>query len=338
MATQGTLELRSTIVARAMQLLSLSTDFLDRCNRGLPAFRGKRRAYNLLRNAASRLGAQPIVVIDMNDGTRMRVDLRSGTEAAVFHARVYEPFLQEALLSLVRDGSTILDVGANIGFHTMRLCQHLRRNQLAGHVYAFEPHEGNYQGLLRNVEVNAFEDLVTAVNLGLSDEPGETRLTLREDFAQGAATGNASVSISHAYDHGFRQVPIKLESLDSIWKRLPGSPETLDLVKIDVEGHEDLCLKGARQTFERHRPTILIEVAKPYYLARNVDFNNELMAALPDRYSIYRPAGRWSGLPAGSWERIPSFAYCNELDNVFLVPLEKLAFPEYSIFVLSHYA
>lgn len=94
---------------------------------------------------------------------------------------------------------------------------------------------------------------------------------------------------------------------------------------MDIEGHEDYCLEGGRQTIAAHRPTLLMEVNKPYYEARGVRLDERLLPLLPENYVIFREIG-------GRWTRSGSLDACSQIDNVFLVPVERLGSPRYSMF------
>jgi FkbM family methyltransferase len=279
------------------------------------------------------VGASHIQKVKMKDGSVLLLDLRANTEAPSFITGEYESELQAILFRLLRQNFTTLDIGANIGFYTIGICQNMKRRNISGHIVSFEPFHQNYEHLCRNIEINGFDDMVTTLEIGLSNEDRAANVVLRDDRA-GAVTGDTSIAISEDFDSGHGQAPVRLVRFDDVWPALEKDVPPIDLVKIDVEGHEDLCLEGARTVFLKARPTIMIEVAKVYYLARGVDFNTRYLAALPSNYLIFRRAGRWSGLAPGMWEQIPSFAYCNdEVDNVFLIPEEKVALPGYEIFV-----
>ena len=61
---------------------------------------------------------------------------------------------------------------------------------------------------------------------------------------------------------------------------------------MDIEGHEDYYLKGAQQTLEKYRPTILMEVAKPYYEVRNINLDDTFFPLIPKNYLVYCKNGQ----------------------------------------------
>jgi hypothetical protein len=68
-----------------------------------------------------------------------------------------------------------------------------------------------------------------------------------------------------------------------------------------------------------------MEVNKPYYAARNVELDERFLPVLPDRYNIFR-------CPCSVWQRIESLRECAELENVILVPEERLGTKKFAIF------
>ncbi len=144
------------------------------------------------------------------------------------------------LKSQLPQDAAILDIGANIGNHSLFFLSELTKS----FVYAFEPLSQNFQILQENISRNGFNDRVQIHNIGLSDEntngsiesftPSNTGATkLRKD-----ENGNYSLA--------------KLDSI-SIDKKI-------DLIKIDVEGFEAFVLRGAKELIARDHPLIFVEI------------------------------------------------------------------------------
>lgn len=289
-----------------------------------PHFRGLGRLYNIFNAAMLRLGARPIATVMMKNRTTMRVDLRTHTERHAFYRREYEAALMRATCSLLDPNSCFLDVGANVGFYSVAVAALIRSRAASGRVIAFEPFAGNYTRLTENLTANALNPFCSTHRLALSNQSADSFITLREDFLTGSTTGNAAIPTNEEFDAGFQKAPIRLEPLDTIWESY-GSQRKIDFMKIDIEGHEDFCLQGARRTLETHRPTILMEVNKPYYAARGVQIGERFPPLIPEDYLMYRHAD-------AKWQRISAFYECSTLDNVFLIPKEKLTLNSYRMF------
>ena len=139
----------------------------------------------------------------------------------------------------LKPNSTILDIGANIGSHTVYWCL----EKQAKKVYAFEPLGTTFDILKRNVELNNIDDRVELFNIGLSNI--ETNASVSNYNIQNI--GNTSFKPD---DNG----QFKLKCLDSIKIK-----EKIDLIKIDVEGAEVEVLHGALSTIRKDNPIIVIE-------------------------------------------------------------------------------
>lgn len=132
--------------------------------------------------------------------------------------------------------ATALDIGANIGNHSLYFSDYFKR------VVSFEPHPRTFKVLSLNAELVAN---MYCHNVGLSDEDGSAILS-------GPATNFGRSTISDSRDS--RSVDIKLVKLDTFCEF-----ENVKLLKIDVEGHEYKALSGAKKIIQEHKPIILFE-------------------------------------------------------------------------------
>ena len=136
-------------------------------------------------------------------------------------------------------GSVVIEVGAHIGTHTVRM------GQLAGpwgRVYAFEPQRKIYRELHHNLALNGVTNVVA---LRMAIGSGETRIIEMNPASPGNEGGTGVGSGGDAAE---------LRSLDSF------GFERLSLLKIDVETYENEVLDGALDTIRRNRPVMLIEI------------------------------------------------------------------------------
>ena len=135
-------------------------------------------------------------------------------------------------------GATALDIGANIGNHSLFFSDYFAS------VVSFEPSASTY----RLLEYNA--SLVSNVrchNFGLSDADGEASFAV---YGSNRGTNRIVATKEEASER------IQLCRLDGI----VGLGGDIKLVKIDVEGHEPAVLRGAEALLRRHQPIVLFEL------------------------------------------------------------------------------
>jgi FkbM family methyltransferase len=150
----------------------------------------------------------------------------------------YEAEVQELLVSLVKPGSVVYDLGANAGFFTLLAA---RLVGPAGRVYAFEPLPANLELLRRHLELNRCAN-VTVVAAAVSDRDGRARF--------GGAGSTARLEEEGA-------VEVATARIDTLIAR--GELAPADLVKLDVEGAELAALEGMDGLLRDARPRLLIE-------------------------------------------------------------------------------
>ena len=272
----------------------------------------------ILVNVILKLGGTPIVTAKMRDNTNIIIDLRSGTEFGAFFSGKYDYELIQTLTSLLNPDHYFLDIGANIGFYSISIGNKVKKLG-KGKVIAFEPLNSNFNRLKDNLNLNNLNDFCSAYEIGLSNKKNDSLITLREDFLSGSNTGNASITIDEKIDSKFNKVKIRLEKLDDFWENNYKDSNRIGIIKMDIEGHEDLCLSGGQNVIRNHRPIILMEVNKPYYEARGVKMDEVFFKLIPEKYSLYY-------FEKKAWKRIYTFEKCAKIDNVFIIPNEHTNF------------
>lgn len=152
-------------------------------------------------------------------------------------------------------GSTLLDVGANVGMYTMFAA--VIRNTT---VYAFEPESQNYALLNANIEANQLSGQVLAYPLALSDGAQLDRLYL-QNFVQGGSCHSFAEEVGFDLKPrraGFVQGAYSV-SIDQLVDS--GSMPVPDFIKLDVDGIEHRVLRGAAKTLTNPKvKQILVEL------------------------------------------------------------------------------
>jgi FkbM family methyltransferase len=301
-------------------MITTFRNYASAITRRLPRVKGLGRASEFLNAFFLKLYCDPLAIAPMNLGHRMIVDTRSITEVHSLYTGEYDDAKIRFLIGLMDKGSVFIDIGANVGFYTVPLARVAQQKH--GKVFSFEPLPPNFKRLQENIRLNRLVETARLIPVGLSSSFGSATITLREDFINGGETGNAAILIEDGTDEKFSTRRIQLETLDG----LTGVEiDRVDLVKIDVEGHEDQVLKGARNTIERQRPIIIIEVGGSYFRRRGVDLYNEVRSVLPAGYRAYLPVplkGLMGGDRFSSLKEVVSFD-TGKTDNAFLIPDEK---------------
>ena len=117
---------------------------------------------------------RPEVTVPMGS-RRIRIDLRDRIIAKRLYLGVaWEQDLQELLAAMSLRGGVCLDVGANIGVHSLTMSEFVGP---AGRVYAFEPERRNFALLEANLKLNRVTN-VTAAATALGDSVGTCRLAV----------------------------------------------------------------------------------------------------------------------------------------------------------------
>ena len=181
---------------------------------------------------------KPIVPIRPDRRSTVWIDVRSANELALELLRYRQPYeehLQRLFRRLVRPTDTVVDVGANMGLHTVLF------DQLAAQVLAVEPQPRLQQALRRTIA-----DLkhTTLLSCALADFDGEALFRVEGDHSGGTI--------------GTEGERVNVRKLDDIV-----GGQDLHFMKVDVEGHELAVFRGARATITRCMPIIVYEQLKP---------------------------------------------------------------------------
>lgn len=165
----------------------------------------------------------------------------------------YEPSETRFVLDTLREGDGFLDIGANVGWFTIRAADRVGPR---GRVHAFEPRRSTCDLLARSVADNGFDDRCSVHRLALGAAAAQGRLLGLE-----GSTNLGGFRLARDADErfdGMTSEDVPIVALDSL-----GIEGPVRLIKLDVEGAEPGVLDGARALLARDRPVILCEVFGP---------------------------------------------------------------------------
>jgi len=154
----------------------------------------------------------------------------------------YENELLNAVGKYLHCGSIVIDVGANIGNHTVFFGKIANVQK----VYCFEPNKTAFDILKLNVELNDLNTKTELYNIALGSENGKAEIDYNGMLRNNL--GNTSIIKN---DHGKIEIKM-LDDIDIIEGKV-------DLIKIDVEGFEIEVLKGSLGTLKKYRPIVWVE-------------------------------------------------------------------------------
>jgi FkbM family methyltransferase len=139
-------------------------------------------------------------------------------------------------------GAIVLDIGANIGAHTIPIAQLVGSG---GVVVAFEPQPTLHKILCANLVLNSIPNVLTYA-MALGDCEGECLIPVL-DYSQSNNFGGIGMDMVEEGE------AVPLSKLDAF------QLERVDFIKLDVEGFESKVLAGAIDTIARCRPIMYIE-------------------------------------------------------------------------------
>lgn len=211
---------------------------------------------------------RPQTVVPVDD-FRLTVDLNDRMLGRLLYlGGDHEPELRALMRHLALDGGVCLDVGANVGLHTVAMS---RRVGPAGRVFAFEPDPHNFELLEANVRLNGASNVI-ARQCAIGDADGTRRLARNpRNYADCRVTMDMPGWTSH---------DVSMTTLDAALPEL--SAGALRFAKLDVQGSECRVLRGMRQTLARHPDLVMVVEVFPGGLRQAGASARELIELLAD--------------------------------------------------------
>lgn len=177
---------------------------------------------------------------------RVKVDLRDGVIATkLYMERTWEPELGNLFRRLPLRDTVCVDVGANIGLHTLELSECVGRG---GKVLAYEPDPHNFLLLTENIRLNEATNVV-AERIAIGESNGEG-LLWHNLWNFGDHRVEAHARPGERYDS------VAIRTVDSATASIP--PGEIGLIKVDTQGYDFFVLKGMMKTLERNAQVVLV--------------------------------------------------------------------------------
>jgi FkbM family methyltransferase len=161
-----------------------------------------------------------------------------------------------------------LDIGSNIGFWSVELCNKFK------HVYAFEPHPENNECYKKNLNqynnYTLYEIAVSNVSnkiLELYVSPDECGNASLNNF--GVMEGTTDRKIKSV---DLKTISVKVEKIDDY------NLKDIGFIKVDCQNHEQEVVEGAIQTIDKYSPVLCLEL--PVRNKKEIDYRNNMIEYL----------------------------------------------------------
>jgi|ETNmetMinimDraft_13_1059891.scaffolds.fasta_scaffold01996_6 FkbM family methyltransferase len=219
--------------------------------------------YLLARDRLRLLNKKKTVVKEIN-GITYELQLNQLIDSSIYYDGCFEPNTVSCIKKLCKEGMTVIDIGANIGCHTLLFAKIVGDS---GKVIAFEPMEWALKKLRRNINLNNIDNNIIVEKMALSNKKEIKELLFKSSWTIDSKKLPES------------QIPqkINMETLDEYVSS--NGIEHIDLIKLDVDGYEFKVLKGAFKTLKTHKPVIITEIGF-YSLERVGDKAEDMLSLL----------------------------------------------------------
>jgi FkbM family methyltransferase len=159
--------------------------------------------------------------------------------------------LEEGKYLKLREGDIVFEVGAYIGYHSMRLSELVGNT---GKIVAIEAIPSNYDIMKKNIELNNLNNIIP-INIAIWKNKGNISMNVDEDQKNSIAKNIINTK---------NVVGMPCNTIDNIFHEL--NLTKVDFIRIQTNGAEIEALEGMNKVFE-HKPKLLVAV--PY---KNKDF------------------------------------------------------------------
>jgi FkbM family methyltransferase len=196
------------------------------------------------------------------------------------------------LSKLISPGSTVVDVGANMGFMALIFSRITGKH---GRVISLEPSKTTFNKLRKNLEENRLINVICK-NIGCASHSMAAELRKLS-----GSSGHSSLAVSAEEAPNTKAEKVIVDTLDSI----VAPYGKVDFLKIDTEGFECEVLEGAQKVLEESRPIVYIELSAQYQ-----ESSERSIEILKEAGYVFLSEPRFSGNHSG--------------DNFIAVPAENL--------------
>ncbi len=186
----------------------------------------------------------------------------------------WQKFEIEIILKNIKEGDTVLDIGANIGYYTLYIARKVGRK---GRVFSFEPDPVNCKLLKKSVLANGYTNVIVEQK-AVTEKTGKAQLYLCDE-------NKGDHRIYNSYD-AREELDIETVSLDDYFKDYKGD---IDFIKIDVQGSEPTVIKGMKNLLRKNKKIKIFTEYEPCCLKLSgVEPDEYLNLLTRERFKLFR--------------------------------------------------
>jgi FkbM family methyltransferase len=216
-------------------------------------------------------------------GQRLFVDSRDlSLTPQIILGGCWEPGITQAMMSLVKPGMTIIEIGANIGYYTTLFGQLVGPT---GCVRAFEANPEVFDILTQNLAINGLIPRVKAERMLVCDTGGEREITLLSRHRGSGSMLSFTDEFVAMFHDTKTIIRMPATTLDEYWSN---EERPIDLIKIDAEGSEPLIFDGMQRILAQPHLTVVCEFLKPFFAGSSRSAESFLERLLGHGFALHR--------------------------------------------------
>jgi FkbM family methyltransferase len=176
-------------------------------------------------------------------GFKWLLDASQLIDGEILRSTPWEPASTNVVNTFVKPGMTVFDIGANMGYYTLLMS---RLVGPAGKVISVEAMEEPAWLVREHVKANGLGNVIVLEN-AIDDREGDLETCINYSWRTDGIVNPLPPS-----------KPVGHVTVDSIVETL--ELDRVDFLKIDLDGYDARCLRGAGKTLDKHHPVIIFEV------------------------------------------------------------------------------
>jgi len=168
---------------------------------------------------------------------------------------IWEENILNLICKYIKPGCTIIDIGANIGCHTVGIIDYCKKRKFDKSTFliSFEPQHLMHTMLSHNIRQSSPTITCKPYEFGLSNTE-QVIYNIHPDYITESNPGGYGLTFHTSSTNNKHEEKVNIKKLDSF------NLKNVCLIKIDVEGHENQVLEGALDTIKSSRPVMIVEI------------------------------------------------------------------------------